>query len=158
MTRKTTIEHSLGNIMSKHVIYLPTPPQLPAGEVNTQTIIDLNGNHWRKIFTIIAKLMCGDNDWKNYREVRLLNDVHFNFGKTLINETNRQHFVCGKAHWESLQLTPLSQQFIAFDEQGKAWARQRSQDGMNIMLLPYPDYRQFNNALIELVKPSVQSV
>jgi hypothetical protein len=45
--------------------YLPNPPILPNGvsspwQVNTETAIDeliaINGNHWRKIFTIMAKL------------------------------------------------------------------------------------------------------
>jgi hypothetical protein len=50
--------------------YLPNPPILPNGasspwQVNEETAIDeliaINGNHWRKIFTIIAKLCANES-------------------------------------------------------------------------------------------------
>jgi len=146
---------TLGNTNAKHLIYLPTPPRLPDGQISTQSIIELNGNHWRKIFTIIAKLLCQESDWRNYRDHKLLQESCFVFENNLIEQPATQHYICGKAHWRALNLEPCLEVDVAYDTEGKAWKKQQ-QDGLNIMLLPYPDYRQFNNALIELIKPSVQ--
>ncbi|MGI2171306.1 DUF6942 family protein [Shewanella sp. MF05960] len=53
----------LGPQIADIIFYLPTPPILPADWQATQPdaiaqLIALNGNHWRKIITIMAKICC----------------------------------------------------------------------------------------------------
>jgi len=150
MTNTTLPLTALGDLNAQHIFYLPTPPILPIGKLTTQSLIEVNGNHWRKILTIIAKLMCKEDDWKTLRDTRLLDEVGFYFGDALQLKPQRQHYVCGKAHWDTLKLTPSDDGFISCDETGKAW-RMHGKNS-TVWLLPYPDYRQFNNALVALVK------
>jgi hypothetical protein len=110
-----------------------------------------NGNHWRKILTILAKLSCHKNDWKRYRDEQLLQrDEHICFNNVLSlssdlgNGSDEQwHLVAGKASWQRLGLD--EDEFTALDEQSKVFYQGR------VILIPYPDYRQMPNALIEAV-------
>jgi hypothetical protein len=114
-------------------------------------LIEDNGNHWRKILTILAKLSCHQNDWKRYRDEQLLQrDEHICFnnvlslGSDLGNGSDEQwHLVAGKASWLRLGLD--EDEFTALDEQSKVFYQGR------VILIPYPDYRQMPNALIEAV-------
>ncbi len=143
----------LGNMDSLHIFYLPNSPVLPKQELSSSALIELNGNHWRKILTIVAKLMCADKDWRTYRDKQLLDEVGFFFGDYLVKKKSRQHYICGKSHWLTLQKEPITDQDVSCDDANKAWLLKDSKDiASRIMLLPYPDYRQFNNRLIDLIK------
>jgi len=142
----------LGNPKAKVVFYLPTPPAI-TGVVNTTIdIIEQNGNHWRKILTILAKLVCGSHDWREYRDNDLLANVYLNFEQHQIGDHNILHCVCGKAHWQALGQEPERAGFIQCAALGKAWSRQQTKNEPRLLLVPYPDYRQFNNALIAQLK------
>lgn len=147
------VPQAIGNLTSRHIFYLPNPPLLPSPQLTVDALIELNGNHWRKILTITAKLMCGADDWKTYRDNQLLNDVCFNFGDRLKQQKSNCHYICGKNHWTKFALSPTSEEYEQCDEAQKAW-KKRGQDNDEglLLLLPYPDYRQFNNKLIDSIK------
>lgn len=135
----------LGQALASLICYLPNPPLYPQERARTDVpaLIELNGNHWRKILTILAKICVGDaEDWRHYRDLQLLNDGvgAISFADRLQPEADR-HLVAGKASWERLGFD--SADFTPLDRTGTLFARD------NILLTPYPDYRQFPNRSIE---------
>jgi len=128
---------------------LPTPPEhLNAGE-SINDIVTSNGNHWRKIFVIIAKLCCGKTSWQHYRTHDLLNEVYLNFSMhpTFDKQLN---IVCGKTHSQSINIYEQSLSWQVVDELARV--RINKENSANrIIITPYLDYRQFPNALIEEV-------
>lgn len=156
-----TIERSisplyLGSSDPELILYLPTPPVLPAAGSPTRIseLIALNGNHWRKIFSILAKLSAPDGDWRSYRDNALLHRKEaISFDDSLMAGSAR-HLVAGKASWLRLGLN--QDDFQPLDDRQRLWTRD------NILLTPYPDYRQFPNALIEqtraLLSPMTQKI
>lgn len=152
-----TISH-LGNFEQAEVIlYLPTPPILPTGApLNLAELINLNGNHWRKILAIYAKLCCTEGRWQDYRDKQLLhNHEAISFGNQLIDNQNPRcsHIVAGKASWARLGIDLNQLRNIDTDGMAKSASHKKGQ----LILTPYPDYRQFPNALIEQVKPLLQA-
>ena len=128
------------------ILYLPNPPLLPTPEqpVDIPTLIALNGNHWRKIFTILAKLSSPQVDWRQYRDEGLLKRREaICFGNALL-PINARHLVAGKASWARLGLDPSD--FCSLDDQQRVWKRD------SVFLTPYLDYRQFPNQLIAQLK------
>lgn len=142
----------IGGINPAIVMYLPNPPQccqpFAPQKPNVSGLIAENGNHWRKILTIFAKLVCVDNDWKKYRDEQLLQgkeQLCFNY---LLQSGVDWHLIAGKATWQ--QMGYDCEQFRALDDKQTAFVKD------NILLLPYPDYRQFPNKLIDVVKSVMQ--
>lgn len=138
--------------------YLPNRPDYPGfksknlisnTKKNTVTnIISKTGNHWRKIFSIMAKISWGLNHsgqstWQGYRDHLLLSCSKQNlvFENKLLKRKNDIHVITGLQHFECFDLNMSD--FTKLDEDGKIliWG--------NIYLTPYMDYRQFPNQLIE---------
>ncbi|MEH6625718.1 MAG: hypothetical protein V7739_04690 [Motiliproteus sp.] len=139
--------HYIGSPNPGLILYLPNPPIRPSIEqpIDIPELIALNGNHWRKIFTIFAKLGAPRADWRQYRDNDLLKRKEaICFGDTLVH-INARHIVAGKASWERLGLDQID--FDSLDDQQRVWKQG------NVFLTPYPDYRQFPNELIEQLKP-----
>jgi len=152
-----TISH-LGNLeQAKVILYLPTPPILPMGDpLNLTELISLNGNHWRKILTIYAKLCCTEERWQDYRDQQLLHNYEvISFDNQLIDNQNPRcnHIIAGKASWNRLGIDPALLDDIDSGGMAKSGTHKKGQ----LILTPYPDYRQFPNALIEQVKPLLQT-
>ncbi|MGX9462133.1 DUF6942 family protein [Shewanella sp. A14] len=64
--------HIWGAINPDIIFYLPTAPNLPehwqATDIDAiAQLVALNGNHWRKIVTIMAKLCCIEHDINAYK-------------------------------------------------------------------------------------------
>ncbi|MCW8885625.1 MAG: hypothetical protein OQK12_10280 [Motiliproteus sp.] len=138
--------HYIGSPNPSLILYLPNPPLRESIEqpVDVPELIALNGNHWRKIFTILAKLCGPAASWKQYRDHDLLKQKEaISFGDSLI-PVNARHIVAGKASWGRLGLDQLD--FDSLDDQQRVWKKG------NVFLTPYPDYRQFPNELIEQLK------
>ncbi|QYJ83810.1 hypothetical protein K0H80_07430 [Shewanella aegiceratis] len=149
----------LGQDGAKRCYYLPTPPLLPADWQHAQpadlnkadseitslnigsleSLIALNGNNWRKILVIMAKLSAPDDDWRGYMHKLLKNDEQIRFGADALSSMACEHYVCGQQSAIALGLTPLSEP--------KTFTHQQDNDNQ-IYLLPYLDYRQCPNALI----------
>lgn len=152
-TENSSAQHKdfIGNIESRFLFYLPTPPSIPKGDLTVQSLIAENGNHWRKILTIAAKLTCGELDWRTYRDSKLLANVGFYFGDHLKKQQSRVHIVCGMKHRVTMGLSQTLY-FSACDENEKAWYKINNESNESFYLTPYLDYRQFNNELIDTIK------
>lgn len=138
----------LGQDGAKRCFYLPTPPQLADDwQLDTPDSLDklvaLNGNHWRKILVIMAKLSAPDEDWRGYMKRLLKADEQIRFGAARISPHAKEHYVCGQQSAIKLGLTPLSEpkQFL-----------HHSENEQHIFRLPYLDYRQCPNALIAALR------
>ncbi|QYJ99019.1 hypothetical protein K0J45_07400 [Shewanella alkalitolerans] len=149
----------LGLDGAKRCFYLPTPPLLPADWQDAQpadlnkadseitslnigsleSLIALNGNNWRKILVIMAKLSAPDDDWRGYMDKLLQRDEQIRFGADTLSPQAKEHYVCGQQSAIALGLTPLNEP--------KTFTHQQ-ENGNQIYLLPYLDYRQCPNALI----------
>ncbi|WP_417224621.1 DUF6942 family protein [Amphritea sp.] len=146
---------ALGNTDSATtLLYLPTPPLIdPQQPLDYDRLCSLNGNHWRKILIILAKLQSSDTHWREYRDQQLLQQHEaICFSEQLLEHSQnpqRLHIVAGKANWQRLGFDP--QQFIALDDNSRLFQRD------NIILTPYPDYRQFPNQLIDQLKPLIKA-
>lgn len=128
---------------------LPTPPEhLNAGE-SINDIVTSNGNHWRKIFVIIAKLCCGKTSWQHYRAHDLLNEVYLNFSMHPAFD-KQLNIVCGKTHSQSINIYEQSLSWQVIDELSRVRIN-KANSAKRIIITPYLDYRQFPNALIEEV-------
>ncbi|WP_428036441.1 DUF6942 family protein [Amphritea sp.] len=141
----------LGNTESAStLLYLPTPPKIDTDKpLDYARLCELNGNHWRKILIILAKLQSSEQTWRSYRDQQLLRqDEAISFGDQLL-PGHKLHIVAGKASWQRLGLD--LQSFTPLDECGRVFRRD------NIILTPYPDYRQFPNQLIAQLRPLIQA-
>jgi hypothetical protein len=141
---------------SKIILYLPNRPELDEyssslvlsalGKGKVQDIIEQTGNHWRKIFSIYAKIAfiensLGAKNWQEYRDHLLLSKK----SQTKICFTKKLrpadiHIISGQSHAECFDFD-LSQ-FIDLDSDGKI------KYFNNIYLVPYFDYRQLPNELL----------
>ncbi|MEH6651727.1 MAG: hypothetical protein V7707_17035 [Motiliproteus sp.] len=157
----------LGSPDATIVLYLPSPPLLPSDFVDTATksarihpesgltiaqLIELNGNHWRKILTILAKLCSPQDDWRGYRDRQLLQQHEAICFESALRTGLQIQLVAGKASWQRLGLD-LSD-FTALDSAQRLW---RSNQYPQLFLTPYFDYRQFPNVLIEQLKSQLNS-
>ncbi|BAJ01717.1 DUF6942 family protein [Shewanella violacea] len=144
----------IGNADAQTCYYLPNAPTLPQGwsyrqEDATATLIALNGNHWRKILTIMAKLSSLDADWKNYRDTQLLkDDEQIMIAASELSLTAKRHIIVGAESAAKLNIHYTSTSFNSLDEQDKLHG-----NGSGVFISPYLDYRQFPNSLIEQLKP-----
>lgn len=138
----------LGNQSSEVVFYLPTPPVIATdGSQDTARIIADNGNHWRKILTIMAKLTSTKNDWRQYRDDILLSrNESISFNHVLSANANI-HIICGKQTWAEMNLD-----ITTFQQLNGDYPTYQSD---NVILCPYLDYRQFPNVLVEQLKPII---
>ncbi|MDI3325440.1 hypothetical protein QKW35_13745 [Pontibacterium granulatum] len=150
---------TMGAASASFTLYLPNPPtEIPPGMDLTRPDIaqltELNGNHWRKIFTILAKLAAPNDNWREYRDQQLLKHAEqINFGDAL-EDRQGWHLVAGKASWQRLGFTDDMDQphdMQPLDENGRIYIKDR------IVLVPYPDYRQLPNQLIEQIRVRLHS-
>jgi hypothetical protein len=150
--------------------YLPNAPVFPANwqpkQANAiEDLIQFNGNHWRKIFTIMAKLCCIQSHqskaWQHVRATLFSShqpnsqqptslSKRLHIGATTIDALAKWHIICGQQAREALGLTHSSETDY-IDEQEKV-SREQYQ-----LFTPYLDYRQFPNRLIEQVHNLIHS-
>jgi len=132
------------------VFILPTPPKGgylidSNGHLAKPLVADIiaqDGNHWRKILTIMAKLSSSGADWRDYRDTQLLQTsecILFQLPKFF--DDSKTYFVCGGQMQSGLV---NDRALKALDEKGLLRVHS------NLILCPYPDYRQFPNCLIDL--------
>lgn len=151
-----------GSKQADLVVYLPNRPQidefinldsfraLRSGEV--QEIISQCGNHWRKIFSIYAKIAFAIDPkdystWQQYRDTVLLTDHGAEaviFGCEIVPFSEKTfHFIAGRAHFDAFSLK--REEFKEIGNDGKIFVKNR------IFQIPYFDYRQFPNKLVEKI-------
>lgn len=134
-------------LQSKYIFILPNLPKWPNemdfSRPNVMDLIELNGNHWRKILTIMAKLTVSkEGDWQTHRDHTLFEQLAVTFDvasfkqfKDLSKHT-RVFIVGGKLRTE----LPVSQESTKLSYE--CWHQ------ANYVWCPYLDYRQFPNALV----------
>lgn len=110
------------------------------GSGDVPLLIEWNGNHWRKIFTIMAKLVCPD-DWRNYRDHELLqqNEV-IRFEMPKVRNDRVIYFYCGKQIADRVH---DKEEFVPLIPEGSSVLVKE-----NAIICPYLDYRQFSNQTI----------
>lgn len=140
----------LGNPESKICFHLPNAPIVGELGYKIDDLVAINGNHWRKIFVIIAKLSSHNLDWRQFRSEKLINAVYISFENKL-NKCATLQYICGKNHSESFEFCEDNQSWQTINEEYDVKFQQTT-TGQQILLTPYLDYRQFPNALIEEVK------
>ncbi len=146
---------SLGNPAATTRLYLPTPPVLENGWQGYDDAVRQNGNHWRKILIILSKIVSPNDDWRHYRDNKLLEAEAIDFSNAL-HPMAKIHLIAGKASWERLGLIntdqcPSEMGFSALDNSTMLWHRD------NLIFTPYPDYRQFPNAQIDNLRSTLFS-
>jgi hypothetical protein len=151
----------LGAVAPDVILYTENRPILPAdilyGErLMIPGLIVLNGNHWRKILTIFAKLVSPSDDWRGYRDGLLLQEKEaICFGDALHETRNKTgdvmgntavkiHLISGKSTWDRLGVN--LDEFQSLDPQQRLWVKG------NVICTPYFDYRQFPNSLIDIAR------
>ncbi len=145
-------ENCLGSKAATIVLYTAHRPVLCSalnseGLLSVPGLISLNGNHWRKILTIFAKLASSDDDWRAYRDHCLLHKreaISFSAG---LLESASLHLIAGKASWERLGMD--MKEFQALDMEQRLWVKE------NVICTPYFDYRQFPNALVAIAREHI---
>lgn len=145
---------SLGAPSAPVVLYTHNRPIWELGaEIDVPQLILKNGNHWRKICTIFAKLVAGDN-WRDYRDQQLFHvGEQINFEPHFV-ESGQLHIISGKSNWLRFGRTLESLQGdakIFCLEPNKIFYTQDKAQNL-YLFTPYFDSRQFPNVLIERVK------
>ncbi|VEE60348.1 Uncharacterised protein [Shewanella putrefaciens] len=168
----------IGPATATYAFYLPNPPLMPedwhwSQDNAISELIALNGNHWRKVFTIMAKICAPCEDWRNYRDNLLLKQQQMLLiGANALSPHANIHIVCGQAAatalgiaadshiaTNALQTTELQ---LMQDSQAKlqdvtAMLQAQSTHSSCVLLTPYLDYRQYSNALIALTRCHLQA-
>lgn len=138
--------HFIGNKQSLTLLYLKTPmPNYPETQFTGDWLnefIRLNGNHWRKILVIYAKLMAPSDNWRDYLyHGYLLDECAISFNADY-GESAQVHLIAGKQNWHRFHYdAPYKPN--TFYQRGACY------------LVPYPDYRQFPNALITQLRAAL---
>jgi hypothetical protein len=137
----------IGSATPRVVLYLNTDvPELGAALSDVpktqlcQSILAHNNNNWRKILTIFAKLTAPNDDWREYLQQQLLLEQQINLGTQLVKNT-QWHLIAGKKNWPRFEPNLIN----AFSQETK----KHFFTVANRIYAPYPDYRQFPNALVE---------
>lgn len=163
----------LGDKQATLCLYTPHRPPLPryrdlagfspAPPGETRAVIAETGNHWRKIFSIFAKLHTAlsrptengngeakEQRWQTVRDEQLFtagSGTALLFENRLLPVKDAVHIIGGKDWAARFDLPPT----VAIDPEG------RLQHTGNCYLTPYLDYRQFPNALIDLLVAHIRA-
>ncbi|GHB73268.1 hypothetical protein GCM10008107_23410 [Psychrosphaera saromensis] len=123
------------------------------------SIIQQTGNHWRKVFSILAKISfalfdTGCKTWQEYRDTKLLTEQGFEYicFSSLVDTRSQldlaKHktvsIVCGFSYAQSqLDVLPL----ISHQKFDKLkWSEPHQ-----CLVTPYFDWRQLNNEMLDVV-------
>lgn len=152
----------LGSVTASIAFYLPTPPTLspnwdPREDGALAQLVALNGNHWRKIITLMAKICAPDDNWRDYRDRQLLKHHELILiGARQLSPHARWHLVAGQVAADNLGLSAADGVSVS-DTPGlkrvtdNQVSHSDSADGTSeqrILLTPYLDYRQYSNLLV----------
>lgn len=161
------ISHYFGSCSPRVIFYLPTPPVIPSdwdeNEVNAvKQLIEVNGNHWRKIIVIISKLISKKlSSWRVVQHSLFQQNScdYLPMAIVIVSESIEKlsnitldpsviHIICGKNTFSRFSINrALLNKTLSLNE------KQMIQYHQHIFMAPYLDYRQFPNALIELLRP-----
>ncbi|PIW59161.1 hypothetical protein [Shewanella sp. CG12_big_fil_rev_8_21_14_0_65_47_15] len=167
----------IGPTAAPYAFYLPNVPLFPDNWHIEQDnaiaeLIALNGNHWRKIFTIMAKICAYGEDWRHYRDNLLLKKHQMLLiGADSLSPHASIHLICGQTAATSLGIA-IDSDIASTGQQAAQHLLQASQGKLQdittkvltqsphssfVLLTPYLDYRQYSNALITLTRAHLQA-
>lgn len=142
----------LGTSDPRLVLYLPHRPnglvQL-LDSPSAQALVAANSNHWRKIVNLLAKIASPTTgDWRGFRDQDLFRQAALCFAPELIH-TAGWHWIGGKDNLQRFgdlrhNAQPLADSADIFID-----------PDMRLLLTPYPDYRQLNNALVSCIRSAL---
>ncbi|NLQ16350.1 hypothetical protein HGG82_01765 [Marinomonas sp. M1K-6] len=141
---------------AQYVFLLPNEPILPDGcdasflrQPDIALLIELNGNHWRKILTIMAKLTTPNYaNWKVFRDNDLLNRIGITFSLDSLQGYDGPLFIVGKTFFDRL---PIPDSAVKLGSGNAHFASVC----WPYIWCPYLDYRQFPNILIESLRECI---
>ena len=147
----------LGACLDKadYVFLLPNVPILPSAPLdpsflerpNVAILIELNGNHWRKILTIMAKLTAPDyHSWKTFRDDQLFDKVGMVFSCDQLDHYKGTVFIVGNTFRSAW---PVDDRAQSMGYSHHAYVH------FPYVWCPYLDYRQFPNVLIEALREHI---
>ena len=132
------------------IFLLPNAPILPDTcasylDCAPTQLIELNGNHWRKILTIIAKLLTEPGeDWRIVRDQYIWERAKLCFSADELPLKGECTVIVGKTFLEQMPIPQDAEQIVC----GKHAVYLSG----SYIWSPYLDYRQFPNVLIEALK------
>ncbi len=149
----------LGSDEATVVLYLINQPLWSQqASLSVPTLIEKNGNHWRKICTIFSKLVT-ESDWREYRDQQLLTQRESICFTEQLEAHAQIHIFSGKESCKRFEqiVTELTgtEEHTAIG-QGKITYK-KSPTGTLFLFTPYFDSRQFPNALIAELKEQLLS-
>ena len=125
---------------------------LPLQAGNIDALIELNGNHWRKIFIIMAKICAPDEQWRNYMPSLLSKNEKICFNAEELDANGSVHIICGAQSCQNLGIKkPEAREINVLTPQSN-----KNEKGV-VITTPYLDYRQFPNRLIEQTRQVLYS-
>ena len=136
---------------ARYVFLLPNKPILPddadhafLAKPDSSLLIELNGNHWRKILTIMAKLTVQhDAAWRECRDVNLFSQVGIAFSTEQLHNYQGILFVVGNTFRDALPVSTLAEE---------VGVKHFAHVSYPCIWCPYLDYRQFPNILIDTLR------
>jgi len=166
---------AFGDSAAQFRVYLPQPPaidfyQQQSGWLPLQTgeidqIYRHCGNGWRKIFNVYAKLLCSlptdvlrhadtGQSWQQYRDLQLLqagSGTALCFSApALPAPAGCFQLIAGRTHARQLLATGMAAEFAWLNTEFAVDPERR------LLVTPFFDYRQLNNAKIQLTARLLQ--
>ncbi len=168
---------AFGDAAAQFRVYLPQPPAMEAyqqlnsvlalspGEI--EQIYRHCGNGWRKIFNVYAKLLCSlptgvlgapctGQSWQQYRDQQLL---QAGSGTALCFSAPQLpapagclHLIAGRTHARQLLATGMTAELHWLNTEFAVDPQRR------LLVTPFFDYRQLNNAKIQLTARLLQLI
>ncbi|WP_237057285.1 DUF6942 family protein [Microbulbifer sediminum] len=133
-------------------LYLPNRPHGLAQLVespSSQRLIDANSNHWRKIVTLLAKVVSPDAaDWRRFRDEELFRHAALCFTPKL----------CDAACWHWIGGKDNLQRFGALGNTALPLPECPAvsiDPDRRLLLTPYPDYRQLSNEVVSHIRAAL---
>lgn len=156
----------VGHENPKWILYIANRPelehfqtldfrQLESGEA--AEIIKLTSNHWRKVFSIMAKISFAlfDTDcetWQQYRDTKLLTKEGFeaiSFSPYKTNDCLPFSIICGFNYADKqVELESL----LSHERQNKILFSQSER----LCVTPYFDWRQLNNEMLSVLTQALK--
>lgn len=156
------MKDGISALQPKWVLHIGNRPQLPEFELGlvrpfeigeAALVISKTSNHWRKVFSIMAKISfalfdTGCKTWQEYRDTKLLSAHGFEALDFMHYAVDTKHdlfaIVCGFNYAnEQIELSQL----VASVESDKLLLSQNQK----YVVTPYFDWRQLNNQTLKIL-------
>lgn len=143
----------LGAPCPRLALYLPHRPNALAQLVDAPSasaLVTANSNHWRKIVTLLAKLASPvADDWRKFRDQELFQHTALCFAPQL-SGTAAWHWIGGKDNLQRFDNLRYNARPLPNSPEVLI------DPAHQLLLTPYPDYRQLSNALVEQIRTALE--